>query len=410
MMFLGPIVFVGIVGSHHEVVEHQLEPSLEKAGISELAIPDDERAAIVKHTAASKKFVKSLHVGGVIAGQLTGAGSSRSFRVVIYDGDGNLQTDLDSPIAAKGLTKGNIQMFETNISDIAASGTPAPAPATARAGKRKAARVDDSPLPASHTDDDAPPGMGGAAKASAPVASAEPADTEDTAAAAPAVVEKSAPVSSGDHGIHVRLGLLVGVVGRNLATDPNTVKTYNASPVGTGGVEGAIAIGARAHITGSFEHTFVMHTPIGGASASTVIGRAEGYVSYDVVHGSVSLAPAVGFGTRYFAIDTMSTDRSPDVEYQYALLGATVTKSIGEKWKLRGLAAFEPVIGGITTKSLPDPGRWGFDLGAALEVRATAHVFARAAFDYQSFASSWVSHGGATDGYPTGSAVAGAVF
>ena len=407
MLLLGPIVFVGIVGSHHEAVEHQLEPSLDKAGISELAIPDDERVAIVKHTAASKKVIKSLHVGGVIAGQLTGAGSSRSFRVLIYDGDGNLQTDLDSPIAAKGLTKGNIQMFETNIADIAASGTPAPA--RARAGKRKAAPVDDSPLPASHVDDDAPPGMGGAAKASAPVASAEPADTDDTSAAAPAVVEKSAPSSHGDHGIHVRLGLLVGVVGRNLATDPNTVKTYNASPVGTGGFEGAIAIGSRMHVAGSFEHTFVMHTPIGSDSASTSIGRAEAYASYDVIHGGLSIGPAVGFGERYFSVDSASTDRSPDFNYQYVLLGAAVAKPIGTKWTLHGLAAFEPVVGGLAPPMLPDPGRWGVDFGAALELKATAHVFARAAFDYQVFQSSWMQ-GNAVDGYPTGSAVAGAVF
>jgi len=384
MLFLGPIVFVGIVGTHHEAVEHQLEPSLEKAGVSELAIPDDERAAIVKHTAASKKVVKSLHVGGLIAGQLTGSGASRSFRIVIYDGDGNLTTDLDSPIAAKGLTKGNIQMFETNIADVAASGRPAPSRS-------------------SHTDDDAPPGMGGKQ-----VASAEPADTDDSAA--PAAVEKSAPAGHHDRSIHVRAGLLLGIVGRNLATDPNTVKTYSGSPVGAGGFEAELDVGSRIHVAGSFEHTFVMHTPIGSDSASTAIGRAQGYASYDVVHGSVALAPVVGFGTRYFSIDTTSMARSPDIEYQYVMLGASVAKPIGTRWMVRGLAAFEPVVGGLVPPMLPDPGRWGFDVGAALEVRATAHVFARAAFDYQSFASSWVSHGGATDAYPTGMATAGATF
>jgi hypothetical protein len=102
--------------------------------------------------------------------------------------------------------------------------------------------------------------------------------------------------------------------------------------------------------------------------------------------------------------------RSPDIEYQYVMLGATVAKPIGARWLVRGLAAFEPVIGGLVPPMLPDPGRWGFDVGAALEVRATAHVFARAAFDFQSFSSSWVSHGGATDAYPTGTATAGAVF
>jgi hypothetical protein len=411
MLMLAPIVFVGVVGTHHEAVEHQLGPSLDKAGVSELAIPDDERAAIVKHTTASKKLVKSLHVGGVIAGQLTGKGASRTFRVVIYDGDGNLQTDLESPIAAAGLTKGNIQMFETNIADIAASGSPAPAPApVARAGKRKAAPVDDAPLSASHTDDDAPPGMAGgaAAKSSAPVVAA--ADDDDTAGAAPASVEKSAPVPAGEHKIHIQLGVLVGVVGRNLATDPNTVKTYNSAPVGTGGFGGEIGIGSRMHIAGSFEHTFVMHTAVGTDNSSTMIGRAQAYASFDVIHGGVSIGPAVGFGERYFSIDSTSTARSPDFNYQYVLLGATVAKPLGTKWALRGLAAFEPVVGGLVPPMLPNPGRWGVDFGASLEVKATAHVFARAAFDYQVFQSAWDMKGNAVDGYPTGSAVAGATF
>jgi hypothetical protein len=390
MLLLGPIVFVGIVGSHHATVEHQLGPSLEKAGISELAIPDDERAAIVKHTTASKKIVKSLHVGGVVAGQLNGAGSSRTFRVVIYDGDGNLTSDLESPIASAGLTKDNITMFETNVSDIAASATPAPSHGSKRA--------------AAHADDDAPPGMGG----TSPTVATADADSDDTSTA-PAVVEHTAPTGH-ERAVHIRFGLLLGGVGRSFATDPNTVQTYSSTPVPTGGFEGDVAVGNRVHIAGSFEHTLVMHTPIGSDNVSTNIGRAQAYASYDVVHGGVTVAPVLGFGERYFAIDTDSTMRSPDFVYQYVIAGATVAKPLGTRWTLRGLAAYEPVVGGLTPHMLPDPGRWGFDLGAALEFRATAHLFARAAFDYQSFASSWVSHGGATDAYPTGTASAGASF
>ena len=372
MLLLGPIVFVGIVGHQHQAVEHQLEPSLDKAGISELAIPDDERAAIVKHTAASKRVIKSLHVSGVVAGQLSGAGDSRTFRVVIYDGDGNLTSDLESPIAASGLTRGNLDMFEATVADL--GGAPVHG---------------------------APPRV-----AAAPA----PADDEDAKTDAPVAVGQHATASPGEHGIHVRLGLVAGVVGRSLAVDPNTVRTYSSTPVGTGGFEGAIDLGARAHLTGSYEHTLVMHTAVGQDNASTMIGRGEVLASYDVLHGGVRVAPAVGFGTRYFAIDTTSNARSPDIEYLYVVLGATVAKPLGTRWTVRGLAAFEPVVGGLVPAMLPDPARWGFDLGAAVEVRATAHVFARAAFDYQSFASSWVSHGSATDAYPTGTAAAGAVF
>src|SRR5206468_1246145 len=124
--------------------------------------------------------------------------------------------------------------------------------------------------------------------------------------------------------------------------------------------------------------------------ASTGIGRAHGTLSYDVVHGGVQIAPMVGFGTRYFAIDTTSGMRSPDTEYQYVVLGASVGKQLGQKWALRGLAAFEPVTGGLVPAGmLPTTSRWGFDLGAALEVQATSHVFARAECDFQAFSSAW---------------------
>jgi hypothetical protein len=382
MLFLAPIVFVGVIGNHHEAVEHQLAPSLDKAGVTELAIPDAERAAIVKHTKASKKVIKGLHVGGVIAGQVTGSGADRAFRVVIYDGEGNLTSDLESPIAANGLTKANIHTFEANIADIAASGTPAP-------GARRAV-----------ADDDAPPGLGGSAHPEVATA-----DADDTA---PAVTEHAPAASHAGHGIHVRVGLTAGITGRNLAPDPNTVQKYSSTPVPTGGFEGAVAIGARARIEGSFEHTLVMHTDVGGGSVSTGIGHGQLLASYDLVHGSVQVAPAVGFGTRYFAMDTDSDARSPDFEYQYAILGATIARPVGQRWVVRGLAAFEPVVGGVAP-GMPEPSRWGFDLGASLEIHVK-HVFARAAFDYQSFASSWSMIGGATDAYPSGTLGAGAAF
>lgn len=384
------LVFVGIVGTQHKAVEHQLEPALKKLGITERAVPERELVAIVKNTPASKKLVSSLHVGGVVAGQLTGAGSSRSFRVVIYDGQGNLVSDIESPIGARSLTKGDISMFETNVEDIA--GAPASGSPAGSGGS----------VASSQSDDDAPPGMGGTTTAAA----ASPDDGDDTAAT-PKVVDHTAP--AGGHAIHVRVGLLAGLVGRDLAVEPNTIKMYTSDPVGTAGIEGALTIGPRAQLHGSFEHTLVMHTDVANGGASSDIGRFELVASYDVLHGNVNVAPALGYGMRYFQVDSTSTDRSPDVEYDYVLLGATVSKHFGPRWTLRGLAAFEPVVGGLPPGPPPAPSRWGFDLGAALEVQATKHVFARAALDYQSFSSSWMM-GGAIDAYPTGSASAGAVF
>lgn len=395
-------VFVGILGQNHKVVEHQLEPTLAKLGITERAVPEGELAALVKHNAASKKLVKSLHAGGVVAGQLSGSGSSRTFRVVIYDADGNLVSEVESPITARTLTKDDIAMFKANVQDI--TGMDAATPAGS--GGRTSAVADSTPT-GSLGDDDAPPGMGGGSNASRSVAAAPASGDDDAGPGAPAVVEHKAP-SQGGHGIHFQVGLVAGIVGRNFSPDPNTVRMYTSDPVGTGGIAGAVTIGARARIAGLFEHTLVMHTDVAGGGASSDIGHAEILASYDVLHGSVKVAPALGFGTRYFAVDSTSTARSPDIEYQYVLLGATVSKQLGSRWTLRGLAAYEPVVGGLPP-TLPAPSRWGFDVGAALEVRATAHVFARAALDYQAFSSSWMM-GSAMDGYPSGTASAGAVF
>ena len=412
-MFLSQlaVVFVGIAGNHHETVEHQLAPTLEKAGVAELTIPDPDLGAILKHTKQSKTIVKKMHVGGVIAAQLVGSGNTRTFRVVIYDADGNLSSETESPISPKGLAKDDLNVFAINIADIAEASGAKPQPKTQP--KRVAKQVDDAPLSSSHVDDDAPPGLGGApAKHDAapkPVAAVD--DDAAATAAAPTTVEQTAPAAKSGSGVHVEVGLMLGMVGRSLATDPGTVKSYTSTPVGTFGFEGALGIGAKARLTGEFEHTAVMHSDVDGMQASTAIGRYELAASYDVVHDeSIQLAPLVGFGARYFAIDATSMTKTPDNQYTYVVLGASIRKSLGTKWALRGLAAFEPVVGGIEPKMANTASRWGFDVGATLEVQATQHVFARASFDYQSFNSSWFMVGGMTDAYPGGSIAAGALF
>jgi hypothetical protein len=410
-MFLAQmaVVFVGITGNHHEAVEHQLAPTLEKAGVAELAIPDPDLGAILKHTKQSKAIVKKMHVGGVIAAQLVGNGNARTFRVVIYDAEGNLSSETESPISPRGLAKDDLDVFSINIADIAGSSAAKPQPKAQQ--KRVATKVDDAPLSSSHVDDDAPPGLGGAPAKHEPAPKAVASPDDDAAAASPTTVEQSAPAAKSSTGVHVELGLMFGMVGRSLATDPGTVKSYSSSPVGTFGFEGALAIGKHMKIGGEFDHTIVMHSDVDSMQAATAIGRYEVDASYDVVHDdSIQLAPVVGFGARYFTIDGMSATKTPDQQYTYVVLGASIRKALGTKWALRGLAEFEPVVGGVEPKMANTASRWGFDVGAALEVQATQHVFARASFDYQSFNSSWSMVGGTTDAYPGGSVAAGATF
>jgi hypothetical protein len=60
--------------------------------------------------------------------------------------------------------------------------------------------------------------------------------------------------------------------------------------------------------------------------------------------------------------------------------------------------------------------RWALDVGAALEYRPYAHLFARAAAEYQRFTWSWDmaaagrGPGGATDSYPSATLAIGADY
>ena len=364
------IVFLGITGNHHATIEHQLAPTLAKAGATELAIAEADLGAVVHHTRASRDIVRKLHVDGVIAGEVVGSGNALSFRVVIYDGDGKLSSDSETPLAGHTLAKVDLDIFATNLKDAVETISKERHPAQPQ-----------------------------------PVATASEVDPIE---APPATIVREA-----DHGtygdVRVHAGLTLGIVGRVLSSDPNTVKSYSSSPVGTAG----FAIGAepirRLSLAADYERTLVMSSIVAGSPTASAISRWQVTASYDVVRGAVALAPVLGIGHRAFSIDSPSTTRTPDNDYSYLVVGVIVTKPLGQRLALRGLAAFEPVTGATEPMMLGEGSRWGFDLGAALELRATAHVFARAALDYQQFSSSWTA-GSATDGYPTGSLAAGATF
>ncbi|MEO8549645.1 MAG: hypothetical protein ABI678_06720 [Kofleriaceae bacterium] len=388
------VVFVGVTGTHHEQIEKQLAPALDKAGVVELSIPDKDRTAIIKHTAASRDIVRKLHVNGLVAGELTGTAKARRFRVVIYDGAGKLESESESPISTKGLEKVDLDVFSTNLDSTLGAELKHPA--------RQQPVVRSDPK---HDDSDAPPGLP-AQKTVAkvdPFSAPEETPTTTTATAAPA--------SHGGPKLHVRAGLTVGFVGRSLSADAGTILPYNSTPVGTGGFEAGLGIGERFAVTGGYEHTLVMHSDVGGTDITSGIGRWQIAASYDVVHTGFELAPIVGVGGRSFGIDTDTGSRTPDYGYTYAILGAELGAAIGKRVALRGLFEFEPSIGGTQPEVMGvHAARYGLDFGAALEIKATRIVYVRAAFDYQVFFSSWSMVGSATDGYPTGTFAAGAAF
>ena len=386
------VVFVGIAGNHHEAVEQQLAPTLEEAGITELVLADGDLNELLRHTRASREIVRKLHVDGVIAGAVVSGKRAHSFRVVMYDGDGTLSADSATPFSGRVLAKTELDVLASNFKDAVET-------------------IESKHRPKSkhpRHDNDAPPGFAASAP-SKPVAEVDDATPPTDPAVDTVVVDQ--PAAAPDRGgIHVHAGLTLGIVSRSLSPDPNTVKSYSSVPVGTGGFDLGIDVGARTTISGSYERTLEMHSLVSGNSSTSSIGRWQLLVSYDLWRGVVTLAPIAGIGGRSFEIDSTATMRTPDTDYTYVVVGASITKPIGRRVALRAIAAYEPVVGGAQPITTVDASRWGFDVGAALEVKPTTHAFLRAAFDYQQFSWSWAMTGGATDGYPTATVGGGAVF
>ncbi len=157
------VVFVGVAGHHHEAVEHQLSPVLDRAGVVEMAIPAPDLAQIARHSEASREIIKKLHVEGVIGGALIKAHGQETFRVVVYDGNGNMRSLGETPLSGRRskLTSGDFEVLGINLTDEVGElshGRNTERPQTmakAPAPSRRSAPA------ASSDDDDAPPGLGG---------------------------------------------------------------------------------------------------------------------------------------------------------------------------------------------------------------------------------------------------------
>jgi len=458
-MFLAPtIVFVGIAGNHHEVVEKQLAPVFEKAGVQELVIPMPDLGQLARHTDASKDIVKKLHVDGVISGALITAGGQKTFRIVIYDGNGNMRSLDETPLAGKKLTGGDLEVLAINLTDEVGDLGKGKKPA---GGPRAEALADveiDPPkkappaIPAPparkavvRDDEEAPPGMPAAKKSgkSAPKAElatpafadtpaseteheAAPKETADASAVSMDEIEamtgggdgatidggsSTATAPAPESTLHLHVGGGFAVIGR-VFTPPMALNGFTSTPVGGEQFAADVAPTARTSLDVMAERTLSMTTTLATGTASTVVSRWEINGGYALAghDGGTRLVANLGLGHRAFSMESTDPSRSPDNEYNYVLLGARLAQPLGDKVTLRGEVELEPVFGGADgmQMTLGPSTRWGLDVGAALEYKLAAHFVARGAFDYQRFSWSWDAAGaraagGASDSYPSGS-------
>jgi len=453
MMFLAPtIVFVGIAGNHHETVERQLAPVLEKAGVTELVIPTPDLGQIARHTEASKDIVKRLHVDGVIGGALITAGGQKTFRIVIYDGQGNMRSLDETPLAGKKLTGGDLEVLAINLGDeVGDLGKGKKTPSGPRAEALADIEIDPpkkapSPVPAPpsrkaaiHSDDEAPPGL--PARSAPPKAelatptfgsettetSHEAAPKETADASAVSMDEIEAMTGGGDATIdggsstatapapestlHLHAGAGLALIGR-VFTPPMALNGFTSTPVGGAQFAAGVSPTERTSLDVMAERTLAMTTSLATGTAATTISRWEingGYALVGHANGTQVVAN-LGLGHRAFSMESIDPSRTPDNEYNYVMVGARLAQPLGDKVTLRGEVQFEPVFGGADgmQMTLGPSTRWGLDLGAALEYRLAAHFVARGAFDYQRFSWAWDAAGaraasGASDSYPSGS-------
>jgi opacity protein-like surface antigen len=195
------------------------------------------------------------------------------------------------------------------------------------------------------------------------------------------------------------------------------VRGYTSSLVPTGEVGLVAEAFDRVRVGAALEHTLTMNTALADGAAPTSVSRWELEGSYAILRGGFELRARAGLGHRGFAMNTDATVRSPDGDYTYGILGASVSVRVNDRLRLEGGLAYEPVFGGSTPTMgmFGADGRVAFDIGIGAVVEPTARTFVRAAFDYQRFSWDLLTDanapvGSASDGYPSGTLSLGARY
>lgn len=442
-MFLAPavIVFVGVAGKNHEQVERQLTPVFEKAGITEMVLPDADLAQIARHNEASREVVRNLHVDGVIGGAMIAANGQLTFRLVIYDGDGKMRSLDETPIAGKKLTSGDLEVLAINLTDevgelahrgrkaddrseaIATAAAAPPRPLPAR--KATAAEiVTPSFAPTPKAALPAPPPRRDATADAKPAE--EPAAKQVADADAVSLDEIEALTGGGDAAadggsstatatvepgstLHFHAGAGVALIGR-VFTPPAALSGYTSTPVGGAQFAAGLSPTPRTSVELVAERTLAMTTSLATGNAATTISRWQVNGGLALVDHGTRLVATAGLGHRAFSIDATSADRTPDNEYSYVAFGARLDQPISGKLAAHATIELEPVFGGTDgmAMTLGPSTRWGLDVGAAVDYTVVAHLVARASFDYQRFSWAWDGAGargaaGGSDSYPSGS-------
>jgi hypothetical protein len=208
----------------------------------------------------------------------------------------------------------------------------------------------------------------------------------------------------------VRAHVGIGARGRTFVPEPDEIRGYRSTPVPAARLVAEITPIKYVGIDLEGERTLTMTSDLDGTPAASSILRWHATGALRLPLGSVELAAIGGVGGRDFVIDAADAP-TPNGHYLYAVAGARIGVRVGKRVEVRGTFAYEPVIGGAedTMSTLGPSTRSAIEVGGAVYVSATDHLYVVGEGNYQRFTWVWDS-GNATDEYPSGTLSVGASY
>ncbi len=394
------VVYAGVVGPHAERADRQLGSLLHHDGdIKPARLSDKDQRSLCTHDARSEKVAARLGKDGVVAGQVVKGKRTNRLRVYVYDGDGDLRSQVEVPLVGDALDKGGIATLRGSVVEDAVA-----------LGKAHDAAPDEEPVivveddeaePAKKADDE-PPAQAAADDSAADAEQADDGEAEADDSNDEAADDDSAYFAD-DVGAPLHMGASVGlgVIHRDFLPGGRPVAGYDSDVVGTARFAGDIEPTENTRLDFITERSLGMTTPVMGERAPTSLTRWEAQATWALVTGKLTLAPAFGVGQRGFSITSTAPSRSPDGEYLYLLAGARSQLTLGPRTTLAANVRIEPVIGGAqsTMSSYGSASRWAYDLGLTLDVCVKPWLMLRADAGFQSFSWTFADGGQATDRY-----------
>lgn len=406
------VVYIGISGPNPGKLDAQLASVVQQAHVERRVIPAATLRTIGSRGEGSHEAIERLHVDGVICGELVEAGGHLNLHLMVYAGDGRMKSYSETPLVARVLSKDELETLRENLDGEIASLTPIATPP-----KQAALAEIEFDEPATPAPVAKPPARI-ARPAAQPIVVAEPpahepapVEVADADAVSASELEALGGIDGGGDvsaspatQLHLAADVGFGVIARSFAPGPATIASYSSSPVGALALSGRLEPTESLSVAVAYEHTLGMTS----GNAPTSIDRWELAGGYAF---AAHLRAELGLGHRGFTMDSNNAARTPDDDYNYLVAAIAGALPLG-RFAITARLAFEPVLWGTepTAMSYGSASRWAIDGAVAAELRATDHVFVRAAFDYQRFSWTWDRIGGAVDGYPSGTLSLGARY